>query len=200
MDEGTRARIFEPFFTTKEMGSGTGLGLSVVEGIVQQTGGEIAVESAPGSGTTITILLPRAAEAAPLARPVVQPAAPVGGTETVLLVEDQDVVRRLAQRLLAAQGYRVVEAASPAAALEIDEPWDLLLTDVVMPGMTGPELAEALAERRPDAAVLFMSGYTGAAAESGALPAPLLGKPFTPNELASAVRQALDARRPALAA
>jgi PAS domain S-box-containing protein len=198
MDDGTRARIFEPFFTTKAVGAGTGLGLSVVDGIVQQTGGEIAVSSAPGSGTEITVRLPRTTAAA--APRVVEETAPPPGTETVLLVEDQDVVRRLASRLLVEHGYRVLEASTPADALALDDDWDLLLSDVVMPGMSGPELAEALAERRPGAAVLFMSGYTGAAVGAAELPGPLLGKPFTPSELACAVREALDARRAALAA
>jgi two-component system, cell cycle sensor histidine kinase and response regulator CckA len=165
---------------------------------VRQSGGEVAVASTPGSGTEITVWLPRTAAAG--AAPAVVEAPPPPGTETVLLVEDQDVVRRLASRLLVERGYRVVEASTPAEALALDDDWDLLLSDVVMPGMSGPELAEALAERRPAAAVLFVSGYTGAGVGAAALPGPLLGKPFTPSELAHAVRETLDAHRTALAA
>jgi PAS domain S-box-containing protein len=200
MDAATRARIFEPFFTTKPVGEGTGLGLAMVYGIVQQSEGQLAVESEPGRGTTFQLTLP-VTDAVPEAG-VVDPAAAAaaaeedgGGSETVLLVEDEDVVRRLTAEMLERHGYRVVAAAGPEEALQVDEPWDLLLTDVVMPGMNGPELARRLVERHPQAGVLFTSGYSGAAvADRAALGADLLEKPFTLDELARKVRAALDAR------
>ncbi len=193
MDEQTREHIFEPFFSTKPVGEGTGLGLAMVHGIVQQTGGEITVESAPGDGATFRIVLPGTHE-----KPA-QTVAPVQtsprGSETILLVEDEDIVRRLVAEMLEGQGYRVVAAAGPADALEVTEPYDLLLTDVVMPSMSGPELAELLVERTPGVGVLFTSGYSGAtAAAGGALTADLLQKPFTIEQLARKVREALDAR------
>ncbi len=200
MDEATRARVFEPFFTTKPAGKGTGLGLSTVYGIVTQSGGTVRVQSAPGRGTTFRVYLPRCEpeEAAPEARP----AAPArGGTETVLLVEDEDVVRDLARRALAASGYRVLAADGPEAALRLarDEPGpvDLLLTDVILPGSTGPALARRLLELRPAARVLFMSGYTGGQLEEdGVLPAgtAFVQKPFDPDGLLARVREVLDAR------
>jgi len=197
MDEQTRAGIFEPFFSTKPVGEGSGLGLAMVYGIVQQTGGEISVESSPGGGAEFRIVLPGTYDA-----PVetVETVAPVQalprGSETILLVEDEDIVRRLVAEMLERQGYRVIAAAGPDEALEVAEPYDLLLTDVVMPSMTGPELAERLVERRPGVGVLFMSGYSGAAvADRGALIADLLEKPFAIDQLASKVREALDARR-----
>jgi len=194
MDEQTRARIFEPFFSTKPVGEGSGLGLAMVYGIVQQTGGEISVESSPGGGAEFRIVLPGTYDAP------VETVAPVQalprGSETILLVEDEDIVRRLVAEMLERQGYRVIAAAGPDEALEVAEPYDLLLTDVVMPSMTGPELAERLVERRPGVGVLFMSGYSGAAvADRGALIADLLEKPFAIDQLASKVREALDARR-----
>jgi PAS domain S-box-containing protein len=195
MEEETRARIFEPFFTTKEVGEGAGLGLAMVHGIVQQSEGRLSVESDPGRGTTFRLILP-ATDALP--QPKAGRPAPVdgGGSETVLLVDDEDVVRRLTAEMLERHGYRVVTAAGPDEALLVTEPWDMLLTDVVMPVMSGPELAERLVSQRPDVGLLFTSGYSGAAvADRSALGADLLEKPFTLEELGRKVRAALDARR-----
>jgi CheY-like chemotaxis protein len=197
MDEATRARIFEPFFTTKEIGEGTGLGLAMVDGIVKQSEGHLSVESEPGGGTTFRLTLP-ATDAAPEAEgkaPAPAPAADGAGTETVLLVEDEDVVRRLTAEMLERHGYRVLTAAGPGEALEVTEPWDLLLTDIVMPMMSGPALAERLVARHPGVGLLFTSGYSGSAvADGGTLTAELLNKPFTFDELGRMVRAALDAR------
>ncbi|HJX47486.1 MAG TPA: ATP-binding protein [Gaiellaceae bacterium] len=194
MDEQTRARIFEPFFSTKPVGEGTGLGLAMVHGIVQQTGGEISVESAPGGGTAFRIAFPGTLDV-----PVVENVAPIRasprGSETVLLVEDEDIVRRLVAMMLEGQGYSVLLADGPREALEVSEPFDLLLTDIVMPSMSGPELAERVIEHHRGVGVLFTSGYSGSAvADRGALIADLLEKPFTIEELAQKVREALDAR------
>jgi signal transduction histidine kinase/CheY-like chemotaxis protein len=201
MDEATLARIFEPFFTTKEVGRGTGLGLATVYGIVKQSGGYIRVESAPGRGSRFEVYLPRVEAAAADAPP--SPAGPgsvPGGTETVLLVEDEPGVRDLARDVLAAQGYRVLAAGDPAEALRLSGghpgPVHLLLTDVVMPGMSGRDLAERLLAGRPGLRVLYMSGYADhAIVEHGVVdPAvPFLPKPFTAEALARRVRDALDA-------
>jgi PAS domain S-box-containing protein len=197
MDEATRARIFEPFFTTKEVGEGTGLGLAMVDGIVKQSEGHLSVESEVGGGTTFRLTLP-STDAAPDAEgnaPAPAPAADGAGTETVLLVEDEDVVRRLTAEMLERHGYRVLTAAGPGEALEVTEPWDLLLTDIVMPMMSGPALAERLVARHPGVGLLFTSGYSGSAvADGGTLTAELLNKPFTFDELGRMVRAALDAR------
>jgi CheY-like chemotaxis protein len=197
MDEPTRQRIFEPFFTTKPQGKGTGLGLSIVYGIVMQHGGQIEVASAPGRGTTFRIYLP-------LSREAVAPAAPAapevvrGGTETVLLAEDNEHVRALARTVLEAAGYRVLEARDGREALALDEAQgdgiDLCLFDVVMPGMGGREALEAIRARRPGRRAVFMSGYApDAAGRAWPLDAPLLGKPFLPRDLLLRVREALDA-------
>src|SRR5204863_9100596 len=163
MDAQTKARIFEPFFTTKPVGKGTGLGLATVYGTVKQFGGYIWVDSEPQGGTTFRIYLPEVQEAAP------QPGAAVAsvagdGSETVLLVEDEAMVRTLARKALEAHGYQVLEAGAAPAALELSErhvgPINLLLTDVVMPGMSGRELAHRLLELRGTLRVLYMSGYT----------------------------------------
>jgi signal transduction histidine kinase/HAMP domain-containing protein len=201
MDAPTLARIFEPFFTTKEPGKGTGLGLSTVHGIVHQSGGYIGVDSVVGRGTTFTIYLPRITE------PVTVTVAPTGtpeelmrGTETVLLVEDEENVRQLSSEILKTCGYTVLETGDPLEALMIGEQRngaiDLLLTDMVMPGMGGSELAERLAATNPKLRVLRMSGYAdemvaAASSEPGRL---FLPKPFTPHDLAKTVRQALAGR------
>jgi CheY-like chemotaxis protein len=199
IDPATRARIFEPFFTTKESGEGTGLGLATVYGIVRQSDGYIAVESEPGRGSTFTVYLPRAP--APLDTSAPAPPVPgaATGTETVLLVEDDGQVRSLARAALQAAGYSVLEASGGADALRIsgEHPGtiDLLLTDVVMPGMSGQELADRLVAHRPHARVLYISGYAEPAlAHQGQTNGPdiVLQKPFGPGALVRRVRQILD--------
>ncbi len=199
MDVETREHIFEPFFTTKPAGLGTGLGLATVFGIVQQAGGHIHVESEPGVGTTFDIFLPRAA-GVPENRDVKAP-TPAGGTETVLLVEDEDLVRRLVHSVLESYGYQVLLARDGDEALRIAGEYagtiHLLLTDVVMPGsLNGRALAEKLTEWLPDLSVLYMSGYTDDAVVRGGVEGPsthFIQKPFTPDELAAKVRAVLDA-------
>ena len=198
MDEATRARIFEPFFTTKGSGQGTGLGLSTVYGIVKQSDGFIWVESELGRGTRFQICLPQVAEAAVTDRsgPTVVSRS---GTETILLVEDNAGLRKLATRVLAPAGYTVLGAASGEEALRVLErqegPVHLLLSDVVMPGMSGRDLAEQLAQTRPEMKVLFMSGYTDdTVVQHGVLEAQVafLNKPFTAAALLRKVREVLD--------
>jgi PAS domain S-box-containing protein len=199
-DAEVRERLFEPFFTTKEVGKGTGLGLAVVFGIVEQSRGHIVVESEPAVGSCFRVFLPRTDEPVTVAAPPAEVAA-LPGTETVLLVEDEAIVRALTGTMLEARGYRVLTAATPEEALAIDEAYDLLLTDVVMPGMTGPELWRRLRDRGRRPAVLFTSGYSAAAVADGAsLPGDLLEKPFTADELARRVRTALEAAAPAAVA
>jgi CheY-like chemotaxis protein len=195
------AHVFEPFFTTKPVGRGTGLGLSMVQGIVRQAGGHVQVESAPGQGTRFRILLPRADGAARPPSPASEPSASKEeGTETLLLVEDEPAVLDLARRMLSARGYRVLAASSGEAALEIAraEPRiDLVVTDVVMPGMGGPELARRLRELRPGLGVLFASGYPEDAIAHRGVVDPgvnLLQKPYTSAALAQRVRDLLDRR------
>jgi diguanylate cyclase (GGDEF)-like protein len=202
MDAETRARVFEPFFTTKEPGKGTGLGLSTVYGIVKQSGGHIWVYSEPEHGTTFKIYLPRVEDAAETPVPHAQPLTPAGGAETILLVEDDGGVRSLARRVLESKGYRVLEARQGDEALAIsawyDGPIALMLTDLVMPGKGGRELARCFASVRPDMRVLYMSGYTDNAIFQQQVFDPgtaFLSKPFTPDELARKVREVLDTAR-----
>lgn len=198
MDEETQLRIFEPFFTTKAQGEGTGLGLSMVYGIVGQSGGWIQVSSEVGKGTTFGIYLPRIAGEVEV-RKARQIAVEVfRGNETVLVVEDQFEVRKLASDVLRSYGYRVLEAANGSEALSLcgrfSEPVHLMIADVVMPGMTGPELADQLASLRPEMKVLYMSGYTSSTIAQYRTLHPdvaYLSKPFSPNVLAKKVRETL---------
>ncbi len=200
MDAAIQAHIFEPFFTTKEKGKGTGLGLSTVYGIVKQSGGFIWVYSEPGLGSTFKIYLPSVEDAAESVARSEAREFPFGGSETILLVEDEEAVRALASRILQGRGYRVLECARPEDALHIaehhQEPIDLLLTDVVLPKMSGRKIAEHLTALRPNMKVLYMSGYTDdAVVRNGVLESntAFLQKPFTPSGLARKVREVLDA-------
>ena len=199
MSEEVKAHIFEPFFTTKERGSGTGLGLATTYGAVKQSGGSIEVYSEVGIGTTFKIYLPRVEEVAVEPEEDGRPADLPGGTETVLLVEDEDTVRSLGVRILKDLGYRILQARNGDEALALatgyGERIDLLLTDVVMPGMSGKELATRLAPHRPETKVLFTSGYTDdAIVNHGVLDegVSFIGKPYTPVALARKVREVLD--------
>jgi two-component system cell cycle sensor histidine kinase/response regulator CckA len=198
MTEQTRGRIFEPFFTTKDVGKGTGLGLATVYGIVKQGGGFIWVYSEPGQGATFKIYLPRVDEA-PTGSEQVTTATSLVGTETVLLIEDSPALRATARQILARYGYTVLEAPNGKAALalvgSLGGPIHLLLTDVVMPGMSGRELAERFTVSRPGVKVLYMSGYTDDAVVRHGVLRPgiaYLQKPFTPETLARKVREVLD--------
>jgi PAS domain S-box-containing protein len=200
MDEQTRKHIFEPFFTTKESGKGTGLGLSMVYGIVKQSGGNIWVYSEPGIGTTFKIYLPRVAEPAEKYKHVAAAHHLPTATETVLLVEDAEMVRDLAKEVLETNGYRVLEATNVREALLIceqsRETIHILLTDVVMPEMSGPELVSRLVSTHPEMRVLYMSGYTeDTIVHHGVLEegTNFIEKPFTPDLLALKVREVLEA-------
>jgi PAS domain S-box-containing protein len=194
------AHLFEPFYTTKEQGRGTGLGLATVHGIVTKSGGTVAVSSVPGRGTRFTVDLPSQRSATDRAGAKRSHEPPASGTETILLVEDEVPIRILAERILRAQGYMVLVAASATEALEYcagPAPIQLLLTDVVMPDLSGQELAAAARRRRPDLAVLFMSGYPDRGPGLGQEwnpDTPLLAKPLTPAMLGKAVRAVLDKR------
>lgn len=199
MDAETQARIFEPFFTTKGMTEGTGLGLSTVYGIVNQSGGVILVESRPNEGAKFTVYLPQAREEIEPARPAVPVLELSNRSETILVVEDEEIVRDLVCAVLSAEGYDVLCAEDGFEALRLakacDKPIDLLLTDVIMPQMTGPEVARELLRKSPDTKVLFVSGYSQAdISKDGVLSAGvnLLPKPFTADVLGRRVREVLD--------
>ncbi len=200
MTPEVKARVFEPFYTTKGRSKGTGLGLSTVYGIVKQSGGHVEVYSELGQGTTFKIYFPRCDEET--GTPCEVPAKPAisGGRETILLVEDEDQIREMAAEILRARGYEVLVAANGSDALEVvaghAAPIDLLLTDVIMPGMNGRELAEQVAESRAGIKILYMSGYTdGAIFQNGVLDpdTPFLAKPFSMDQLLERVRATLDA-------
>jgi PAS domain S-box-containing protein len=198
MDAETQARIFEPFFTTKELGKGTGLGLSTVYGVVRQSGGHIWVYSEPGKGTTFKIYLPRVGQTDGLPQVSAGPAKSWSGSETILLVEDEEALRGLTRSLLEGSGYTVLEAELPEAAIEIAREHrgtiHLLLTDMVMPGMSGRDLGANLALKRPDMKVMYMSGYTGFTHSSPTdSDIPWLAKPFTREALLRKVRETLAA-------
>jgi CheY-like chemotaxis protein len=198
MTREVRDRIFEPFFTTKEKGKGTGLGLSMVYGIVKQSGGAVSVESEPGRGSTFRVLLPAAEPDAASEEGARASVSDVRGTETILLVEDEEGVRRYVSSVLRNNGYLVLEARNGSEALELagrhDGAIDLLLSDVVMPEMGGLDLAEQFRAAKPEAAVVLMTGYTDRPLPPERLAGALM-KPFTPAELLSRVRQGLRERR-----
>jgi PAS domain S-box-containing protein len=198
MDKDTQARVFEPFFTTKEADKGTGLGLSTVFGIVKQSAGAICVCSEPGHGTTFRIYFPRC-EAATAVSQRAKDASPLGGSETILLVDDADTLRALTRQLLEGCGYTVLDTGQPSEALRIAEqhpgPLHLMITDVMMPGLCGPGLAERLAAIRPETRVLYTSGCSADAVFKPGLPASdhaFLEKPFTRDDLVRKVRGVLD--------
>ena len=202
MDADTKSRIFEPFFTTKPVEQGTGLGLATVYGIVKQSGGEIWVYSELGRGTTFKVFLPRLAEIEDAEHVELPKKTATGGTETILLAEDEDSIRSVAQRILERAGYTVLTAKNgrdAGAAAEVYEgPIHLLITDMVMPIMNGKQLAERLRSTRPDMRVLFLSGYTDTVvARQGLMHnhAHFLQKPFSAETLARKIREILDARR-----
>jgi two-component system cell cycle sensor histidine kinase/response regulator CckA len=198
MDKATAARVFEPFFTTKKVGKGTGLGLSMVYGFVNQSGGQIEMQTKVGQGTTFTIYLPESFESDTV--PEKQPAARGAvGVETILLVEDEEAVRNLCRAVLESRGYTVLEARDGKEGLSIAQSYDgtihLLLSDLIMPRASGREIAEELGSVRPEMRVLFMSGYTDEANLPGTvnkLRGRFLQKPFTPGDLAQKIRDLLD--------
>ena len=196
MDADTLSHLFEPFFTTKDTSRGSGLGLATVYGIVAQSGGEVLVVSVLGEGSSFRVLLPLATQQASVADVVVAPSTVTSGTETVLLVEDEDTIRPLVDEVLSRSGYTVLTAPAAAEAIALlrTNSVDLLLTDVVMPGMSGPDLARIATAERPDLRVLFTSGYTTEPDEvlTGAN-AAFIGKPFSPKTLVAKVREVLDA-------
>ncbi|MEK7469676.1 MAG: response regulator [Planctomycetota bacterium] len=198
MTPETISRMFEPFFTTKGVGKGTGLGLATVYGIVHQSGGFIDVESTPGHGTVFRIYFPPAPLPASAAPTPAQPAPLPSGSGCILLVEDEETVRRLAAQVLRAKGYKVIEAISGVAAMALSresQTLDLLLTDLVMPKMGGYELASLLRKDRPELRVIFMSGYSPDAVLEGSPPArgeTFLSKPFSPQELVRCVQEKLN--------
>jgi signal transduction histidine kinase/ActR/RegA family two-component response regulator len=209
MDAATKARVFEPFFTTKPAGHGTGLGLATVFGIVKQSGGFIELESEPGSGTTFRVFLPAVAAEAPAPSQAATPAdvAPrTPGEETLLLVDDEDDIRELATMMLEERGYRILSAPNAQEAIALGEKHageiSALITDVLMPGMTGVQLAEVLTRIIPGLRVLFVSGHSNESISSETLAAvsgDYLQKPYLSDALATKVRQVLTAREPCLA-
>jgi len=202
MDAKTQAQIFDPFFTTEELGKGTGLGLATVYGIVKQSGGYIWVYSEIAKGTVFRVYLPRVQQAKRAAMSQETDAPPARGCETILFAEDSESLREIAEEYLQSLGYEVIAADSGAQAIELAEKSSreihLLLTDVVMPGMSGRELADALAVRRPGMKVLYSSGYTDdAVVRQGVLQPGIafIQKPYRPKALARKVREVLDSNK-----
>jgi CheY-like chemotaxis protein len=198
MTPEVQARLFEPFFTTKDPGKGTGLGLSTVYGIVQQSGGIISVHSTVGLGTSFRILFP-AVDAAPLAEGKRTESASAGGSETILLVEDESAVRRYVRGVLEEMGYRVLDAGNGADALQIARGYGgaihLLLTDVALPGMNGNDVIREFRAIRPGTPAMRMSGYSEKFGERDSGDSVNLQKPFTPELLLRKIRHVLDAAR-----
>lgn len=199
MDKETQEHIFEPFFTTKEIGKGTGLGLSTVYGIVKQNNGFVWAYSEPGQGSTFKIYLPKVKGDAASEKKEQHPVTEFGGSETVLIVEDDHSLRKLARTVLKQRGYKVLEAENGEDALRISKehegPIQLMITDVVMPKMSGRETAERLQPLYPQMKVIYMSGYTDSAIAHHGVLAPGLNfieKPFSPEGLARKVREVLD--------
>jgi PAS domain S-box-containing protein len=199
MDEATKARIFEPFFTTKEPGKGTGLGLAMVYGFIKQSGGHIEVDSELNHGTIVKLYLPRADEGMPVATVLPEQFTALGGTETILVVEDEATVRNLLRRILQSRGYTILEALNGQEAIEVAQQHvgriDLLITDLVMPRMSGRELAKRLTQIRPEMRTLLMSGYSDKVAlDQGMLhaSAAFMQKPFSPTDLLRKVRELLN--------
>jgi CheY-like chemotaxis protein len=204
MDEATLARIFEPFYTTKQEGLGSGLGLSIVYGIVKQSGGHVTVESEPGRGSTFKVFLPRVDDTILDRAPMALPGVSRSKAATVLFVEDDPNLFSLLRGILETAGYEVLAAPLPDQALALADSHegriDLLVTDVVMPGLSGPAVAERLAQKRPDLRILFISGYPKDVLErQTVLPqgTRLLGKPFSPRDLLATIQQVLDSPPPA---
>ena len=202
MDGETLDHIFEPFFTTKELGNGTGLGLSTVYGIIKQSDGFIEVASKSGVGTTFKIFLPASGEAAETIELMSAETEPLRGSETILLVEDEEILRQLIKNALEMNGYKVLEARDSREAIMIceqyQEPIDLMLTDVVMPQMNGQALAHRLVQLRPELKVVYMSGYAeDVLFRHGVLDPKIafLQKPFRQYEMTAKVRKVLDSRR-----
>jgi CheY-like chemotaxis protein len=204
MDAAVLSHLFDPFFTTKETGRGTGLGLSTVYGIIRHAGGAIVAESRPGEGATFRVYLPRIEAAVADRKGEERAPAPHGGGETILLVEDHPRLRASFAIVLRDLGYRVLEAGTPSDALSLAAeagPVDLLVTDVVMPGLGGLDLADRLRAARPDLRVLFVSGYAAPEVLASGRTQPgaaFLQKPFWPDVLGRKVREVLDAQAPAV--
>jgi CheY-like chemotaxis protein len=200
MDVQTQSHIFEPFFTTKEIGKGTGLGLATVYGVVKQSGGYIWVYSEPGLGSTFKVYLPRVVQSVPQSAPSEIAAAPARGSETILLVEDEESLRTLTRTMREQSGYAVIEAGGGLEAIEVARNHggriDLLLTDIVMPGMNGREVARNLVLARPGLKVVYMSGYSGFG-NRGTDPQEdaLLSKPFTRDALLTKMHEALHLQK-----